>query len=99
MIQSDLHCVICPEAEKFVRGKFFVGVETLEDAARELSFGVESGEPQGSAAAKHTHHLFHWFDLRPHDIGESLIEESTRPVWRDIGPECLEFVLEQLDAH
>ena len=96
MIQSDFQPVIGSKTVSLSGSEFGLGVEALDQAARELSFGSEPVEDKRSMAPQHAGDALHRPDLRSHPCACTIGRGSTRPNRASGSPRRIEVLLEQV---
>ena len=96
MIQGDFYPAKRAKPVGFSGGQFRLVVEPLHHSAGKLFFGAEPVQQQAAMALHHAGDFLHRLDLRPHDALAPSVEEPPRPIRRDVAPEELEVLLEQI---
>ena len=85
-----------PKSVRLSRGQFRFCVEAFDSSARDLSFGTEPVQNQGAMPPEHPCHLFHGIKSRSENAGDPCVEELSGPRGRDILPEGLEGLFQQI---
>ena len=99
MIESDFYRSETAKAVRFSGSEFQFGVEALDHAVRQGTFGAKPVHQQGAMLAQHACDFLHGLDARAHRPSAPSVEERAGPVRRDVVPEELELFFQQVGAH
>jgi hypothetical protein len=91
-----------PERSKpigFSGSQFEFIVEALYDTAGNGLFGTKPVKQELPMRSKHSRNLLHWLDLRFHNTLTPPVQKFTCPVRRNVIPEKLEILLEQVTSN
>ena len=86
------------EPEGFSHGEFRCVVEALNGAAGNGALGSDPVEEQRPVPAQHLGDRLHRFAAGAHGLRAPAIEEAARPGGREVGPEELELLLQEVGA-
>src|SRR3990172_2308753 len=96
MIESGFHSLVGPEPERSSGDHFQLVVQAFDGTGRDLATGSEPVEDEGLVVTEAAGGLLHGLELRPHHLGAPAVQEDAGPVRRDVGPEELEFLPQEV---
>lgn len=99
MIEHDFDRSVSSKAVGLSETRFQAVVQTLYGTEGHLSARLEPVENERLMSAQHARDLLHRLQTRAQRLRAPLIHEFRRPGRRDVFPEELEFLLEQVGAN